>query len=129
MKKILYFLLVASLFGCSIPKKGLDNTFYCFSNAANLPDAPEGVDAQAEFFKRLGFDGWGGHYGAGDYFARRAALDNAGLKLPEIMLRACSVVPPFDVTFFLSCILILINMYMLYTQYEMWKRWLFVSYK
>ena len=84
MKKIVYFLLVASLFGCSIPKKGLDNTFYCFSNAANLPDAPEGVDAQAEFFKRLGFDGWGGHYGAGDYFARRAALDNAGLKLPEI---------------------------------------------
>ena len=84
MKKILYFLLVASLFGCSTPKKDLDNTFYCFSNAANLPHAPEGVDAQAEFFKRLGFDGWGGHYGAGDYFARRAALDNAGLKLPEI---------------------------------------------
>ena len=84
MKNILYFALIVSLFGCSIPKKELVNTFYCFSNAANLPDAPEGVEAQAHFFKDLGYDGWGGHYGAGDYLARRAALDNVGLKLPEI---------------------------------------------
>ncbi len=84
MKHFLSLLLIALLLGCSTSQKGLENTFYCFSNAANLPNAPEGVDAQAEFFKRLGFDGWGGHYGAGDYPERRAALDRAGLEMPEI---------------------------------------------
>ena len=84
MKQILYFLLIASFLGCSTPEKGLENTFYCFSNAANLPNSPEGVEAQAHFFKQLGFDGWGGHYGAGDYFVRRAAIERAGLLLPEI---------------------------------------------
>ena len=84
MKYFLSFLLIALLFGCTGPKKELDNTFYCFSNAGNLPSSPEGLDAKAEFFKRLGFDGWGGHYGAGDYPERRAALDRAGLEMPEI---------------------------------------------
>ena len=84
MKKILYLLLIASLFGCSTPKKELNNIFYCFSNAGNLPNAPEGLSAKAAFFKNLGYDGWGGHYGEGDYLARRAALDQAGLELPEL---------------------------------------------
>lgn len=84
MKQILYFLFIASFLGCSSPKKELDNTFYCFSNAGNLPNSPEGVEAKAQFLKELGFDGWGGHYGEEDYMARRSALDNAGLKLPEI---------------------------------------------
>lgn len=84
MKKILYFLLIASFLGCSAPKKELHNTFYCFSNAGNLPNAPEGLDEKAAFFKKLGYDGWGGHYGEGDYMARRAALDKAGLELPEL---------------------------------------------
>ena len=84
MNRIILFVLIASLFGCSTPKKELENTFYCFSNAGNLANAPEGLDAKAAFFKELGYDGWGGHYGEGDYTARRAALDQAGLELPEL---------------------------------------------
>lgn len=84
MKHILILLILVSLMGCSSPKRGLDNTFYCFSNAANLPGAPEGMDKRAEFFKELGFDGWAGHYNEGDYPARRAALDRVGMELPEI---------------------------------------------
>jgi len=60
MKKILYLLLIASLFGCSTPKKELNNIFYCFSNAGNLPNAPEGLSAKAAFFKNLGYDAGGG---------------------------------------------------------------------
>jgi sugar phosphate isomerase/epimerase len=48
-----------------------------------LPIAPEGMDAQAELIKRLGFDGFSGHTND-DYFSRRAALDKAGLKMPEV---------------------------------------------
>lgn len=84
MNRILYFMLIVSLLGCSTPKKEIENTFYCFSNAGNLPNAPEGLDALAMFFKNLGFDGWAGHYGEGDYNARRAALDKIGLEMPEI---------------------------------------------
>ena len=84
MKQLLYFLFIASFLGCSSPQNSLDNTFYCFSNAGNLPNSPEGLEAKAQFFRQLGFDGWGGHYGEGDYMARRAALDHAGLLLPEI---------------------------------------------
>ncbi len=84
MKRILYILLIASFFGCSSPKKEIGNTFYCFSNAGNLPNAPEGLDASAAFFKELGYDGWAGHYGEGDYKARRAALDKIAMEMPEI---------------------------------------------
>lgn len=85
MKQILLFALIPILFGCSTPeKKVLDNTFYAFNNAVRtLPNAPEGVDAQASFIKRLGFDGFGGHTSE-DYFSRRAALDKVGLNMPEI---------------------------------------------
>lgn len=84
MKRILCFLLIASLLGFTSPIKELDNTFYCFSNAGNLPNAPEGLAEKAALFKKLGYDGWGGHYGEGDYMARRGALDQAGLELPEL---------------------------------------------
>jgi len=84
MKQVLAFLFFILLFGCSAAQGELDNTFYCFSNAGNLPNAPEGLDAKVAFFKDLGFDGWGGHYGEEDYQARRTALDKAGLDMPEI---------------------------------------------
>lgn len=84
MKKILSFLLIASLLGCSTPEKEVENIFYCFSNAGNLPNAPEGLEANAAFLKNLGYDGWAGHYGEDDYTARRTALDKAGLEMPEI---------------------------------------------
>ncbi|HSH18932.1 MAG TPA: sugar phosphate isomerase/epimerase family protein [Draconibacterium sp.] len=84
MKKIIVFSLVIALFGCSSQKKELDNTFYCFNNGVRtLPNAPQGVDAQAEFIKRLGFDGLSGHISE-DYLQRRKSLDKVGLKMPEI---------------------------------------------
>jgi sugar phosphate isomerase/epimerase len=48
-----------------------------------MPKAPVGMEAQAQLVKELGFDGFSGHTND-DYFARRAALDKAGLKMPEI---------------------------------------------
>lgn len=86
MKQIIHLLIVCLLalsFSCSSQKK-LDNTFYAFNNSVRtLPNAPIGVDAQAEFIKKLGFDGFAGHVSE-DYFVRRAALDKVGLKMPEI---------------------------------------------
>jgi len=83
MKNILLIILTLLLINCSSPKKELDNTFYAFNNSIRMPDAPEGMDAQSEMIKRLGFDGFSGHTND-DYFARRAALDKAGLVMPEI---------------------------------------------
>jgi sugar phosphate isomerase/epimerase len=48
-----------------------------------MPNAPAGMEAQALLVKKLGFDGLSGHTND-DYFSRRAALDKAGLKMPEI---------------------------------------------
>ncbi len=84
MRHLIYLLVIASLLSCTSREEKLNNSFYCFSNAGNLPNAPEGLDARAGFFKELGFDGWGGHYGEGDYPERRAALDRVGLDMPEI---------------------------------------------
>lgn len=84
MKKLLLAALISLFFGCSTSqKKELDNTFYVFNNSMRMPNAPEGMEAQAELIKRLGFDGFSGHTND-DYFARRAALDKAGLKMPEV---------------------------------------------
>ncbi len=83
MKQALAFVFLIVFFGCSTQDE-LSNSFYCFSNAGNLPNAPEGLDAKAILIKDLGFFGWGGHYGEEDYMARRAALDKAGLEMPEI---------------------------------------------
>ncbi len=84
MKKLLLAALIILFFGCtSSQKKELDNTFYAFNNSMRMPNAPEGMDAQAQLIKRLGFDGFSGHTND-DYFPRRAALDKTGLKMPEI---------------------------------------------
>jgi len=84
MKQIILIALAAVLFSCSAQKKELDNTFYAFNNAfRTLPNAPEGLDAQAEFLVQLGYDGFSGHI-SDPYFPRRESLDKAGLKMPEI---------------------------------------------
>ncbi len=84
MRNIVLVALVCLFFGCSnSQKKELDNTFYAFNNSMRLPNAPEGMEAQAELIKKLGFDGFSGHTND-DYFSRRAALDKAGLKMPEV---------------------------------------------
>ena len=84
MKNIILFILISILFGCSEKKKELDNTFYAFNNAfRTLPNAPEGLDAQAEFLVKLGYDGFSGHT-SDPYFPRRASLDKMDLKMPEI---------------------------------------------
>jgi sugar phosphate isomerase/epimerase len=48
-----------------------------------MPGTPETMEEQVELIKRIGFDGIGGHTSQ-DYFKLRAALDAAGLKMPEI---------------------------------------------
>ena len=84
MRKLIFIALISTFFGCSTsPKKELNNTFYAFNNSMRMPNAPEGMEAQAELIKRLGFDGYSGHTND-NYFARRAALDKAGLKMPEV---------------------------------------------
>lgn len=84
MKKLGFTVLICLVFGCVYSqKKVLDNTFYAFNNSVRMPNAPEGMEAQAELIKRLGFDGFSGHTND-DYFSRRSALDAAGLKMPEI---------------------------------------------
>ncbi len=84
MKTLILVALVSLFFGCSTSeKKELNNVFYAFNNSMRLPNAPVGMEAQAELIKRLGFDGFSGHTND-DYFSRRAALDKAGLKMPEI---------------------------------------------
>ena len=83
MRQVFLFTLIAAIFSCTAPKKELDNTFYAFNNSVRLPNAPESMTEQAEILKSLGFDGLGGHT-TDKYFARRASLDNVGLKMPEI---------------------------------------------
>jgi len=84
MRTVVLVALFSLFFGCATSQKNaLDNTFYAFNNSMHLPNAPEGMDAQAELIERLGFDGFSGHTND-DYFSRRAALDKAGLKMPEV---------------------------------------------
>ena len=84
MRKLVLTALISLFFGCAYSQKNeLDNTFYAFNNSMRMPNAPEGMEAQAELIKRLGFDGFSGHIND-DYFSRRAALDKVGLKMPEI---------------------------------------------
>ena len=65
-------------------KKELDNVFYCFNNGVRtLLNAPQGLDAQAELIKKIGFDGFAGHQSE-DYFERRASLDKFAIAMPEI---------------------------------------------
>lgn len=84
MRALVLATLVSLLFGCAnSQKKELNNTFYAFNNSVRMPNAPEGMDAQSELIKKLGFDGLSGHTND-DYFSRRAALDKVGLIMPEV---------------------------------------------
>ena len=84
MRKIGLTALICLVFGCVYSqKKALDNIFYVFNNSMRMPNAPAGMEAQAQLVKKLGFIGFSGHTND-DYFSRRAALDAAGLKMPEI---------------------------------------------
>lgn len=88
MKKayLIYIALSLTTYFCTAQTKKLDNTFYAFNNAVRtLPNAPQGMEEQAQLIKELGFDGLSGHHSE-DYFARRAALDKVGLAMPEIYL-------------------------------------------
>ncbi len=84
MKKVTYILSICLISACSGGQKGkLDNTFYAFNNAVRISNAPESLDDQAAFLKKIGYDGLSGHT-AEDYYKRRASLDKIGLKMPEI---------------------------------------------
>jgi sugar phosphate isomerase/epimerase len=84
MKKLVLVALVSIFFASAYSqKKALDNTFYAFNNSVRMPNAPAGMEAQAQLVKKLGFDGLSGHTND-EYFTRRAALDKAGLKMPEV---------------------------------------------
>ena len=84
MKNLILFAILNLLLGCSSPKKQLDNTFYAFNNCVRtLPNAPEKLEGQVDLIKKTGFDGFAGHH-TQDYFKLRAALDEVGLKMPEI---------------------------------------------
>lgn len=84
MKKLILIALISIFFASAYSqKKVLDNTFYAFNNSMRMPNAPKGMEAQAQLVKKLGFDGFSGHTND-DYIARRAVLDKVGLKMPEI---------------------------------------------
>jgi sugar phosphate isomerase/epimerase len=84
MKKLVLIALICISFASAYSqKKVLDNTFYAFNNSMRMPNTPAGMGAQAQLIKKLGFSGFAGHT-SDDYFARRAALNKAGLKMPEI---------------------------------------------
>jgi sugar phosphate isomerase/epimerase len=81
----LVLLASSFLISCS-QKKELDNIFYCFNNGVRtLPNAPVGFDAQAALVQRLGYDGLAGH-GVENYDELRAAMDKAGIGMPEIYI-------------------------------------------
>jgi sugar phosphate isomerase/epimerase len=80
--------LVFTCFLCASPlfsqEKQLDNVFYCFNNGIRtLPNAPKSLADQAALINKIGFSGLSGHIGD-DYWARRKALDDAGVEMPEI---------------------------------------------
>ncbi|MEX2567600.1 MAG: hypothetical protein WD431_16765, partial [Cyclobacteriaceae bacterium] len=84
MKKLILFIITIVLFSCNSTNKKLDNTIYAFNNCIrSLPGTPETLEDQVELIKEIGFDGIGGHTSQ-DYFKLRVALDEEGLKMPEI---------------------------------------------
>ncbi len=87
MKKVYFIILITLIVACTGQKeKKLDNIFYCFNNGVRtLPNAPVGFFAQSELIKRLGFDGLAGHT-EDNYYELRAAMDKAGLEMPEMYI-------------------------------------------
>jgi len=84
MKQIILFTLVCIFFGCSVPKKELDNTIYVFNNCVRtLPNAPESLQAQIAMVKKLGYNGFAGHHSQ-DNLKLLAELKKAGLYMPEV---------------------------------------------
>jgi sugar phosphate isomerase/epimerase len=84
MKNVILFSIMIVLFGCNSHEKKLDNTFYAFNNCMrSLPNKPGTLEEQVKLIKKIGFDGFSGHISQ-DYFKQRAALDEVGLKMPEI---------------------------------------------
>ncbi|NQV36272.1 MAG: TIM barrel protein [Phycisphaeraceae bacterium] len=86
MKTSIIVVLISFLCGSPIfsQDKQLDNVFYCFNNGIRtLPNAPKSLADQAALIKKIGFDGLSGHI-SDDYWARRKALDKAGVGMPEI---------------------------------------------
>ena len=71
--------------GCFAQVKELNNPFYCFGNAMNLPNAPKSFEEQAALVKKIGYKAISGS-GEVNYFEFRKALDQEGLKLPELYI-------------------------------------------
>lgn len=87
MGKFVLIVACVLLLSCATPqKKELDNVFYCFNNCVRtLQNIPEGVEAQAQLVKELGYDGLGGHREE-TYDELRAAMDKVGLEMPEMYI-------------------------------------------
>jgi hypothetical protein len=65
-------------------QQSLDNIIYCFNNGVRtLNNPPQSIEEQAALIKKIGFDGLAGHQSVNN-LELRAALDEAGLKMPEI---------------------------------------------
>jgi len=81
---IVIFLSLISIHGMSQnANQQVSNVFYCFNNGVRtLLNPPQGMEAQAQLIKKLGFDGFAGHHSE-DYFARREVLDKVSLAMPE----------------------------------------------
>ena len=95
---ILWLLIVANLsIDCFAQMKEFNNSFYCFGNAMNLPNAPKNFAEQAALVKKIGYKGISGS-GEKNYFEFRKVLDNAGIELPEmyISLNIDSTFPPYS---------------------------------
>ena len=98
MWKVIFIVIAILCRAFNIGAQNLDNTLYVFNNCLRtLPNAPQGIDAQAEFILQLGFPGIGGHHSE-DYFERRESLNKSGLNMPEIYLPA-TINPDGSITY------------------------------
>ena len=77
-------LLITLCFTTIQAQQSLDNIFYCFNNGVRtLNNPPQSINSQAALIKKIGFDGLAGHHDV-DNMALRSALDEVGLKMPEV---------------------------------------------
>ncbi len=81
----LAMIVVNLTMACFAQVKELNNPFYCFGNAMSLPNAPKSFEEQAALVKKIGYNAISGS-GVENYFEFRKALDQEGLKLPEIYI-------------------------------------------
>ena len=88
MKRVSIILVVVFslwMITCQSQNKDLNNQFYCFGNAMNLPNAPKNFEDQAILAKKIGYQAMSGS-GEQNYFEFRKALDRVGLAMPEIYI-------------------------------------------